>query len=75
MFKQPPTGFAVGFIPSVYTVLFGHVSTLVNFCMAGKAQSGNTVIMGLDSPSLSIPQLVGMSGNHRTVLRPADLTR
>jgi hypothetical protein len=29
--------------------------------------------MGFDSHALPISLLIGMSGNHRTILRPADL--
>jgi hypothetical protein len=47
---------------------------LINFGVAGVAQGGNPVVMGFDAHSFSIPLLVGMSGNHRAILRPADLT-
>jgi hypothetical protein len=30
--------------------------------------------MGLDAHALSIFLLIGMSGHHRAILRPADLT-
>jgi hypothetical protein len=47
---------------------------LVNIRVAGKTQRSDAVIVGFDSHALSIPLLIGMRGNHRAILRPADLT-
>jgi len=42
--------------------------------MAGVTQGGNPVVMGFDAHSFSVSLLVGMSGYHRAILRPAYLT-
>jgi hypothetical protein len=64
----------VGLIPFVKLLLFAQVFPLVYICMTGKAQGGNSVIVSLDAHSLAITLLVRMRGNHRAVLRTADLT-
>jgi len=42
--------------------------------MAGVAQRGNSVVMGFDAHSFSIALLIGVSGYHRAILCPTDLT-
>jgi hypothetical protein len=47
---------------------------LINICVAAKTQRSDSVIMGFESHALSIFLLIRMSGYHRAILRPADLT-
>ena len=47
---------------------------MIQFCVAGVAQSGNPVIVCFQASSLAVPPLVGMSGNNRPVRPTAVLT-
>ena len=72
--EEPSNGSSMGFIPSVKLLLLAQAFTLINICVALEAQSGNPVVVGLESHSFAIALLVGMSGYHRAILRTADLT-
>ena len=72
--KEPSNGSAVGFIPFFKLLLLAHGLALVYICVAGVAQGGYAVVVSLESHRLAVPLLIGMSGNHRAILRPADLT-
>jgi hypothetical protein len=72
--EEPSNGSAMGFIPLVKLLLLAKSFPLVYICMTGKAQGGNSVVVGFESHAFAVPLLVGMSGNHRAILRTADLT-
>jgi hypothetical protein len=47
---------------------------LVNIRVAGKTQRSDAIVVGFESHTFSIFLLIGMGGDHRAILRPADLT-
>jgi len=63
----------VGFIPSFELGVLAPFIALVNLGMACVAQCRNSVVVGFEAHSLAIALLVGMSGNHRAILRTAHL--
>lgn len=62
-------------IPLVVAFLFRHGCTLIKLHVAFEAHGCDTVVMGLETPTFAVAQLVGVSGNDCTITGSADLTR
>jgi hypothetical protein len=65
----------MGVFPHVYTLLFRHLGPLIKLCVAAKAQGCYPVVVGFESPPLSVTQLIGVGGDHCSIAYPAVLAR
>ena len=71
--EEPSDGFPMGFLPHLYPLGLGEIRALVTAGMTGVAHARRPEIVRFQGSPFSIPKLVRVGGDDRTVLDPADL--
>lgn len=71
--KQPAYCVAVSQLPLVNALLSAKPGSLVDLEVAPDTESCDAEVMGLDRPTLPIPELVAMGGHHGPILYPTHL--
>lgn len=75
VFKKPADSLAMGLIPLLLPLLFGHGHALVKLHVALVAHGSYTVVMRLKAAPLAVPELVAVGGYHSAITGPAILAR
>lgn len=63
----------MGFLPHLYPLGFREIRTLVTAGMTGVAHARTPEIVRFHGSPFSIPELIRVGGDDRTILDPADL--
>ena len=75
VFKKPADGLAMGLIPLLLSLLFGHGHALVELHVALVAHGSYSEIVSLEAATLAITKLVAVGGHHGAITDPAILAR
>ena len=73
--EQPANRGPVSLLPHLYPLGLRHLGALVAICMAGVTHGRGPKIVTFLATPFFIPELIGVSGNYRTVLDATDLAR
>ena len=74
IFKKPANCCAVCFFPHFYPLCFRQVLSLIEFCVAAKAEARDSVIMALNSSAFTVSKLVTVRCNHSSIVSSTMLT-